>query len=209
MNTTVLSAFVALGISGTAVAGLPVEVVTFDDLPIGPSTYAAAGPAQTLSYSSDQIVFNGGVVLGFPTSFPAVDFASAPNVYASSNIGDNSLSDTMTIDIDGLGVNRVEGLIFNGETIANDLLVEAYDSFGALLDSQVYSVASNLESGAAVFSMNSDMPNIARVEFSEFNTDGSWNILLDSIVFNREIPAPGALLPIGTLGLLAARRRRA
>lgn len=209
MNHALAPALTLAAAASIASAGLPAYTVDFDSLPVGPSLYIDAGPVQTLGFASDQIIFDGGVILGFPTSFPAVDFATEPNVYGSSNFGDPSLSDILTIEIDGFGVNQVQGLLFNGEIQANEFEVRAYDSFGALLDSEIYFIESNLDSGAVVFSMNSDMPNIARVEFNEFNSDGEWNMLLDTITFNRDIPAPGTLLAFAALGLTASRRRRA
>lgn len=209
MNTTITALIACTAITATANAGITAYTVDFDDRPIGPSLYSEAGPEQILDYAGGQIQFSGGVILGFPTAFPAVDFATEPNVYASSNFGDPSLSDTIAIDIDGFGVNLVEGLLFNGETIVNDFIVTAYDIAGAVVDSAIYNIASNSESGAAIFSMSSDSDNIIRVEFQEFNTDGEWNMLIDTVTFNRNIPAPGSLLSLAGLGLIASRRRRA
>lgn len=209
MNNTITALIASASFAATASAGISEFLVDFDDGPVGPSTYAAAGPEQILDYAFGQIQFSGGVILGFPTAFPAVDFATEPNVYASSNIGDPSLSDTLAIDIDGFGVNLVEGLLFNGELQVNDFMVTAYDISGAVVDSAIYNIAANTDSGAAIFSMSSDMDNIVRVEFQEYNTDGAWNMLLDTITFNRSIPTPGSILPLAGLGLIASRRRRA
>jgi len=211
LSKTAVVAAIA-GAASISHAGVITEVVTFDDLALGPSTYAAAGPAQTLNYSSNRIAFNGGVVLGFPTAFPAVEFATEPNVYATASTitgADASLSDTMTIDIQNLSVTKIEGLLFNGEIIENDFEVRAYDAMDNLVDSAQYTIASNSDSGSAVFSLESTMGDIARVEFNEFNTDGEWNYLVDTIVFNRDIPAPGTMLPLAAIGLLGSRRRRA
>lgn len=208
MNRTITTALTITAMTAVASAGLSTLTVDFDDRPLGPSTYAAAGPEQVLNYYGGQIQFSGGVVLGFPTAFPAVEFATEPNVYASSNFGHETLDSIISIDIAGLAVDRVEGLLFNGEVQVNDFMVRAYDAAGLLLDSEMHTIASNSDSGAAIFSMNSDSPNIARVEFEEFNTDGAWNMLLDTIVFNQEIPAPGTMLAIAGMGLITSRRRR-
>lgn len=211
MNTTITALIACTAMTATANAGITAYTVDFDDRPLGPDTYAAAGPEQILDYAGGQIQFSGGVILGFPVNFPAVDFATEPNVYASSNLGDPTLSDTLAIDINlgGAGASLVQGLLFNGESQVNDFMVTAYDLSGAVVDSAMYNIAANTDSGAAIFSMSSDSDNIYRVEFQEFNTDGAWNMLLDTITFNREIPAPGSLLSLAGLGLIASRRRRA
>ncbi|MBL4810211.1 MAG: hypothetical protein JKY43_09190 [Phycisphaerales bacterium] len=209
MHRTITTILAVTAITSVASAGLSVHTVNFDSLPLGPDTYAAAGPAQTLNFISNQVTFSGGVILGFPTAFPAVEFATAPNVYASSNFADPSLSNILSIDISGLDVNLVEGLLFNGEIHFNDFEVRAYDIAGLLLDSEIYTIDSNANSGAAIFSMSSAIPNIARIEFEEFNSDGQWNMLLDTITFNQVIPAPSSLLSLAGLGLIASRRRRA
>ncbi len=210
MNNTITALIATASFTAAASAGIA-YTVDFDDQPLGPSTYAAAGPEQILDYAGGQIQFSGGVVLGFPTAFPAVDFATEPNVYASSSTGDPSLNPTVAIDINlaGAGASLVQGLLFNGEVQANDFIVTAYDLSGAVVDTAMYNIPSNLDSGAVVFSMSSDMDNIYRVEFQEYNTDGAWNMLFDTITFNREIPAPGSILSIAGLGLIASRRRRA
>jgi hypothetical protein len=208
MNRTITTALTIAAMTSAATAGLSTLTVNFDDRPLGPSTYAAAGPEQVLNYYGGQIQFSGGVVLGFPTAFPAVEFATEPNVYASSNFGDPSLNSIISIDIVGLAVDRVEGLLFNGEIQVNDFMVRAYDVAGLLLDSEMHTIASNTDSGAAIFSMNSDSPNLARVEFEEINGDADWNMLLDTIVFNQQIPAPGALFTLAGMGLITSRRRR-
>jgi len=193
-------------------AGVISEVVTFDELALGPSTYLDAGAAQTLNFSSNRIEFTGGVVLGFPTAFPAVEFATEPNVYATSNPeltgADASLSDTMTINIQNLSVTKIQGLLFNGETVENDFEVRAYDAMDNLVDTEQYTIASNIDSGSAVFSLETAGIDIARVEFNEINGDDNWNYLVDTIVFNRDIPAPGTVLPLAAFGLAASRRRR-
>lgn len=63
----------------------------------GPSIYVAVPNPQMITTAP--ATFSGGVVLGFATFFPAISFATVPNVYGTANFG-NHLSDALTIAID-------------------------------------------------------------------------------------------------------------
>src|SRR5262245_24325010 len=70
--------------------------VNFDNL-TGPSTFAAAGPAQTLVYGPfpDTVTatFNGGVILTNETS----QTTDNTSVYATASFGDATLTNPLTI----------------------------------------------------------------------------------------------------------------
>jgi len=195
-------------LAGSALAGGSPSVVNFDPpmFAQGPSTYAAAGPEQVLTVPGTA-TFSGGVLLGFPTNFPAIPFATAPNLYATSNIGHATLDPVITINVDPTYVvDQVEGVIFNGMTVARDFRIEAY-SGATLVDVQNFTLQSNSNNGFGVFSVSNNP--IDKVLIMDTGTDGQWNILIDTVVFNQNIPAPGAMALLGLGGLVAARRRRA
>src|SRR5664279_6431759 len=96
-------------------AAIP-ALVNFDPpgFPQGPSIYVAVPGPQTLV--TTPATFSGGVNLGFATFFPAISFATIPNVYGSANFG-NQLSNMLTIAIDpAFTTTEVSFALFNGET---------------------------------------------------------------------------------------------
>jgi hypothetical protein len=72
------------------------SVITFEDQPAGPSTFAAAGPAQTLLYTFGAVTatFTGGVILTNETS----QTTDNTNVYATASFGDPTLTDPLVIN---------------------------------------------------------------------------------------------------------------
>jgi hypothetical protein len=200
----VLSTLAGAVVSTSALAA-PV-LINFDppSLPQGPSTFAAAGPAQTIVLSP--ATFTGGVILGFPTSFPAIPFASAPNLYGTASFGDASLQRSLVMDIDSsYACNLVEGVLFNGNFQSANFSVQAFDG-ASLVASQSFNLANNSSGGNAVFSLSA--ANITKVVVTDVTTStGSWDFFIDTIVLNDRIPAPGAAGLLG-LGLIAAGRRR-
>jgi hypothetical protein len=107
-----LAAIAGSGILHSATIGL----VNFDPpgSPQGPSIYVAVPGPQTIV--TTPATFSGGVVLGFATFFPAIAFATAPNVYGSADFG-NHLSNALTIAIDpAFTTTEVSFALFNGET---------------------------------------------------------------------------------------------
>lgn len=202
----VLSTLAGAVVSTSALAA-PV-LINFDppSLPQGPTTFAAAGPAQTISLSP--ATFTGGVILGFPTNFPALPFASAPNLYGTAKFGDlldPSLQRSLVIDIDGsYACTLVEGVLFNGYFDPSSFIVQAFDGLNPVA-SQTFNLAGNSSSSSAVFSMTAS--NITRVVITDTDTRADWDFFIDTIVLNERIPAPGAAGLLG-LGLIAAGRRR-
>lgn len=88
-------AFSAACILAVAAAPLGAAVINFEDRPAGPSTFSAAGPAQTLVYNLTGVTstFTGGVILTNETS-QTTDFS---NVYATASFGDATLSNALTV----------------------------------------------------------------------------------------------------------------
>src|SRR5450432_1349703 len=102
MNVKFASAIAALAAvagTGTLHAGTIPAVVNFDlpDFAKGPSIYVAVPGPQTIV--TTPATFSGGVVLGFATFFPAISFATIPNVYGTADFG-NRLSNSLSIVTD-------------------------------------------------------------------------------------------------------------
>jgi hypothetical protein len=91
-----LVAVAGTGISPASAVTALVDFETSPSLSTGPSIYVAVPGPQTIS--TTPATFAGGVVLGFATFFPAISFATPPNVYGSADFG-NGLSNAMTIAI--------------------------------------------------------------------------------------------------------------
>ena len=99
------------------------------DFSQGPSIYVAVPGPQTIV--TTPATFSGGVVLGFATFFPAIAFATAPNVYGSADFG-NHLSNALTITIDpAFTTTEVSFALFNGETFNQSYSVDGFTSTGS------------------------------------------------------------------------------
>ena len=133
-------------------ATLTVDFENTPSLPTGPSILSPTLPMQTITVL-DEVTFTGGVVLGNPTNFPAMSYATPPNLYATAN-NDSALSANLAITIDpSFDVDRVGGNLFNGLTTSVAYTAEAF-SGSTLVDSEVFpAVPSNGLSGHASFSL--------------------------------------------------------
>lgn len=195
-------------------AALIVNFETVPQLPVGPSLSLGAGPAQTINVNG-QVTFSGGIVFGFPASFPASPYSTVPNLYGTVSplIGGNfSWQPSVTMAIDpSVQAKTVEGLLFNGLTIPRSYTVDAY-SGTTLVDSQAFTnLPSNVESGFGVFRLQSDGPSISSVIFNPDRGGGAfgtWDYAIDSIAINQKIetlatvPIPAAVWLFGS-GLAA------
>src|SRR5258708_35220048 len=94
----------ALGLLVFAVVPLKGGVVTVDfettpSLPAQPSTFAAAGPSQTITVPGI-VTFTGGAVLGNPTFINSFSpHGSLPNTYGQPNLSDPRHSPNITVTI--------------------------------------------------------------------------------------------------------------
>ncbi len=172
-------------------------IVNFETVPTiatGSSFYATAGPTETINVPG-VATFTGGVVLGFPSNFPASPFSTRPNVYATANPGgtsfaDPSLNPSLSISIaPTFKSTTVEGLLFNGLSQPVNYTIEAF-SGNTLVDSASFSnLQSNFSSGFTIFRLNSGGPSISSVFFTpdRASTGGQWNYVIDTIAIGEPI----------------------
>ncbi len=174
------AAFAATALFAGA-ASAAVDLVTFDQLAQGPSTFAAAGAQQTIT--TTPATFTGGVVLGFATYFPAISYATAPNVYGTANFG-VGLARTLNINIDpGFTATEVGFALFNGETFNQSYSVTAYDGASSVAAVTIGNLAPNFNSGYALVDLKAS--NITRVEVAALGGLSVWDFLIDTVAFNQ------------------------
>jgi len=207
-------------IAATAMSLIPgkasanVAVVNFDDQPTGPPNYSEVPAPQTLVYAA--ATFTGGVVLGDASAFPAIAYATAPNVYATADFG-NGLSQDLTITVDNaFATTEVSFALFNGETVTRSYEAQAF-SGSTMVASQSLDIAGNGQSGYGLVDLLG--PDITSVVISQVNNQGNWDFLLDTVAFNESIqtavssvPEPSNMLLIaasmGLMGVISRRRQR-
>ncbi|MEY2883159.1 MAG: hypothetical protein RL490_883 [Pseudomonadota bacterium] len=182
--------FLAMTSAGlTAIVATPAmaatSLVNFDppNFAQGPSTFVAAGAQQTITTTA--ATFTGGVLLGFATFFPAISFASAPNVYGTANFG-IGLSQTLDIAINpGFATNRVSFALFNGETFAQSYRATAFDGANMVGSQTLANVAANFNSGYGLIDLQ--FANITRVSIAAIGNPAVWDFLIDSVAFNQSV----------------------
>ena len=85
---TVMAGWVAVAGTGMSPAHAATALVDFETNPAlaaGPNIFVALPGPQTIVTAP--ATFTGGVVLGFATFFPAIAFATVPNVYGTADFG--------------------------------------------------------------------------------------------------------------------------
>lgn len=161
----------------------------------------------------------GGVVLGDATFFPAIVYASAPNVYGTASPGvaqaDPSLSSTIDIAIDpAYSVNEVSMWLFNGNTYPVDYTVSAY-SGSTLLGSQSFgAIPSNLNLGYVTPDLQ--YSGITDVKVSVNNPSAGWDFLIDDVTLNGKVngnpfptPEPASMIALAAGAAALIRRKSA
>ncbi len=163
-------------------------LIKFSDVspPDEPSTFAAAGPEQTLTFpSSGDVTVSGGVLLGDETNLPADENV----VYATADpsIGaDPSLSDALTISFPNPETN-VSLNIFNGETVATSYQVTDNDGF-----STTVTIAPNSDGGTALVGIPGGGSAVTITPVS----GSGWDYSIDNISFGyNAAPTPIAKNP--------------
>jgi hypothetical protein len=185
-----LAVLALAGASAQAATGL----VTFDPpgTPQGPSIYVAVPGPQTIV--APEATFSGGVVLGLATFFPAIQFATGPNVYGTADFG-NGLSRTLTIDIAPSNTTtEVSFALFNGETFLQSYIVNAFNGSTLVASQTVADILPNFNSGYALVDVAS-AGGITSVTVDAINPPGAWDFLIDTVAFNQSITSALPNLP--------------
>ena len=184
-NTIAVSCLALAGIalpSAQAATGL----VNFDPptTPQGPSIYVAVPGPQTIV--TPEATFSGGVVLGLATFFPAIQYATIPNVYGTADFG-HGLATALTIAINpGFATTEVSFALFNGETFLQSYVVDAFNGSAKVATQAVNNILPNFNSGFALVDMI-NAGGITSVTINAVNPPGVWDFLIDTVAFNQSI----------------------
>ena len=185
---TPMIAATCLALAGVALpsAQAAVGLVNFDPptTPQGPSIYVAVPGPQTIV--TPEATFSGGVVLGLATFFPAIAFATTPNVYGTADFG-HGLATTLTIAINPSFVTtEVSFALFNGETFRQSYVVDAFNGSAKVASQAVNNILPNFNSGFALVDMV-NAGGITSVTINAVNPPGIWDFLIDTVAFNQNI----------------------
>lgn len=177
---------VALACTGVASAQAATAFVDFEsspNLPQGPSVYVAVPGIQTID--AGVATFDGGVVLGLATFFPAISFASSPNVYGTADFG-NQLARTLTIDINpSFLTTQVSFALFNGETFNQSYTARAFNGSTLVGAQTLANVAPNFNSGYGIIDLTAG--NITRVTIDADGAPAAYDFLIDDVAFNQSL----------------------
>jgi hypothetical protein len=210
----------ALGLLVFAVVPLKGGVVTVDfettpSLPAQPSTFAAAGPSQTITVAGIG-TFTGGAVLGNPTFLNSFStHGSPPNTYGTANFAGPTYSPNITLTISpNIVVTNIGGVLFNGEATTQTFSVTAFSGATQVAQQTLSNVAADSSpNGFADFSVSAG--SITRLVFAETSNGPSFDYFIDnvSITFTpaaTSVPEPSSLIlfGLGAIGTFAAHRRQ-
>jgi hypothetical protein len=188
MNLKFVNAIAAglVAVAGGGISHASTALVNFDPPANsqGPSIYVAVPAAQTIVTSP--ATFSGGVVLGFATFFPAIAFATSPNVYGSADFG-NHLSNALTIAINpAFATTEVSFALFNGETFNQSYSVDAFNGANLVANQTLTNVAPNFNSGYGLIDLLS-LGGITSLTITPTGAPTAWDFLIDTVAFNQSI----------------------
>jgi hypothetical protein len=184
-------------------------VIDFEGF-IGPSTFASAGPVQTLNIATPIgiVQITGGVILTNVTNVPAnmaTVYGTAGNAEHLSVFADPSLTNPIRITFP-VTINTFFIDVINGITAPVNYMVA--DNVG---NSQMLEVAPNFGGGIGLFGFATTGNIITVVAISGLPT---FDFFIDNIHFNEPlppslIPEPGTavLVAAGLAGLALYRKR--
>ena len=182
----IMAGLAAVTGSGVSHASTIPAVVNFDPpgTPQGPSIYVAVPGPQTIA--TTPATFSGGVALGFATFFPAIAFATIPNVYGTADFG-NHLSNALTIAIDpAFTTTEVSFALFNGETFNQSYTIDAFNGADLVGSQTLTNVAPNFNSGYGLVDLVA-LGGITKVTIVPTGTPVVWDFLIDTVAFNQSI----------------------
>ena len=188
LATTIAATCLALAGIALPSAHAAVGPVDFDPpgTAQGPSIFVAVPGPQTIV--TPEATFSGGVVLGLATFFPAIQFATSPNVYGTADFG-HGLATTLTIAINPSFVTtEVSFALFNGETLLQSYVVDAFNGSTKVATQAVNNILPNFNSGFALVDMV-NAGGITSVTINAVNPPGVWDFLIDTEAFNQSITA--------------------
>lgn len=186
LATTIAATCLALAGIALPSAHAAVGLVDFDPpgTAQGPSIFVAVPGPQTIV--TPEATFSGGVVLGLATFFPAIQFATSPNVYGTADFG-HGLATTLTIAINpSFATTEVSFALFNGETLLQSYVVDAFNGGTKVATQAVNNILPNFNSGFALVDMV-NAGGITSVTINAVNPQGVWDFLIDTVAFNQSI----------------------
>jgi hypothetical protein len=210
----VFACFAAVLAVVTPLTATTLALVDFETVPVlapGPSTFG--GAAQTVVVPG-VATFTGGTVLGFATNFPAIGFATIPNVYGTAN-GVAGYLETLTITTDPINtVTEVSFPIFNGENFIQSYVATAFNGASQVAQQTFLNLPTNFNSGFAIVDLLA--PNITSVTITPVGAPASFDFLIDSVAFNESVeqafnapePVSFCLVGAGLFGVVWLRRRK-
>jgi hypothetical protein len=185
-SAIVIAAIAVVTVGGSRV-GATTAVVNFESTPpisTGPSIYVAVPGPQTITTAP--ATFSGGVVLGFATFFPAISFATPPNVYGTANFG-NGLPEQLSIAIDPtFATTEVSFALFNGETFNQTYTVNAFNGASLVASQTLTNIAPNFNSGYGLVDLLAS-GGITSVTVAPTGAPAAWDFLIDTVAFNQNI----------------------
>uniref|UniRef100_Q01YQ0 Ice-binding protein C-terminal domain-containing protein n=1 Tax=Solibacter usitatus (strain Ellin6076) TaxID=234267 RepID=Q01YQ0_SOLUE len=182
----IMAGLVAVTGGGVSQASTIPAVVNFDPpgTPQGPSIYVAVPGPQTIA--TTPATFSGGVALGFATFFPAISFATIPNVYGTADFG-NHLSNALTVAIDpAFTTTEVSFALFNGETFNQSYTIDAFNGASLVGSQTLTNVAPNFNSGYGLVDLVA-LGGITKVTIVPTGAPVVWDFLIDTVAFNQNI----------------------
>ena len=201
MTTNTASTLSALSMAAAMAGLLPAHAATvnFETNPVlgtAPSIYVAVPGPQT--FVTPEATFSGGVALGFATFFPAISFATIPNVYGTADFG-NGLARSLDIAINpAFKTTEVSFVLFNGEVFNQSYIVNAFNGTTLVASQLLSNLATNFNSGYGFADVVS-LSGITSVNIAPTNNPASWDFLIDTVLFNQSItntPPPVVQPPV-------------